>query len=105
MTQVQIDHGVEILDLLDKVKVELILLQASGDYIDLTSAKNKLNSLTAEIEDMLFPTEPDPIIPDFEIERIKGNAPKYPERSPSNVEAYRLTYKDGSSVRFIKEQE
>ncbi len=104
MTKAQIDHGVKVLDLLDRIKVELILLQASGDRINLISAKNKLNSLTAEIEDMLFPTEPDPIIPDFEIKRVKGNPPKYPERSPSHVEAFRLT-RDGSSIRFIKEQE
>ncbi len=57
VTQEQVNRAIEILDLLDQVKVKLILLQTSGDYINLTSAKNKLNSVIAEIEDIIYPSE------------------------------------------------
>lgn len=59
MTQGQIDHGGKLLSLLDEAKVELILVQATGDYINLSTAKIKLNGVIAEIENKLYPPNGD----------------------------------------------
>lgn len=59
MTQVQMDHGIQILGLLDQAKAELILLQASGDYVNMSDVKNALNLAIAKVEDVVFPMNDD----------------------------------------------
>ncbi len=59
MTSAQNDHGFRALELLDQAKTELILIQAGGDYVNLSSVKTKLKCVIAEVEDIMFPVNND----------------------------------------------